>query len=114
MEKFHVSMPLDLRNEIERRGPRSTVIARDLERYYALLQRGAKELLVLTEDDRLMIKDATVSTAFEPWSIPHIGAAVEDAYPEAAELHAKIAALSSTAKHALVDWLEQAAAKNQA
>lgn len=105
--KFHVSMPDDLQLEIARRGPRSTVISRDLERYYALLKRGARALAALSDDDRLMIRNATISTAFEPWSILHIGAAIEDAYPEARELHGKIAALSDTAKYALVDWLEQ-------
>jgi hypothetical protein len=108
MGKFHVSMPDDLQSEVERRGPRSTIIARDLERYYALLRRGAKELDALSADDRLLIRDAAISTAFEPWSILHIGAAVADAYPDATALHATIAGLSDVAKYALVDWLEVA------
>lgn len=106
MEKFHVSMPLDLKQEIERRGQRSTVIARDLERYYALLKRGERELTGLSDGDRLMIRDATISTTFEPWSILLVGAAVEDASPAATALHTKIATLSDIAKYALVDWLE--------
>lgn len=107
MSKFHVSMPDALQDAIERRGPRSTIIARDLERYYALIKRGERELASLSDDDCLLIRAATISTEFEPWSILHIGAAVEDAHPTARELHAKLASLSDVAKYALVDWLER-------
>ena len=108
MGKVHVSLPDDLQATIEQHGPRSTIISRDLERYYALIKRSAKELDSLTQDDRAKIRNATISTAFEPWSILHVGMAVADAYPDATALHATIANLSDAAKYALVDWIEKA------
>ena len=107
MAKFHVSMPDALRDDLAARGPISTMITRDLERYHALLGRVGRELHGITDDEWLMLRDATIGTTFEPWSIPHVAAAVQDAYPAASELHAKLSQLSDAARFALVDRLER-------
>lgn len=113
MAKFHIAMPNDLQQQVERRGPRSTIITRDLERYYWLIDRGRRQLTTLTDAEWTALRAATISTAWEPWSIPHVIDAIADADEivaydvDRAALLTKLQQLDIIGRFALVDQLEQ-------
>lgn len=97
---------------------RSTVIERDLARYYALLvaQRESVWGRFAPQEQRALM-DALGNTAWEPWSIPHLALNVEEALRDGLaarfgingeDLLHQVRVLDPLACLALVDAVEQA------
>lgn len=80
VKKLSISFdPLTLDQVDAREGGRSTVIGRDLERYYAGLDRARAELRQkLSGEEVALIIDLFNATAWEPQSISYIWHEVED------------------------------------
>ena len=122
--KFSVSMPVAVKRQVESRvtkavlaEDRSSVLSRDLNRYYAgLLKQGLKTLrnAHLSPDERACIAVLLGSTVFEPDYIPLLAASLEDAAYEMRSfgvdpdaLIAKVRQLDVVALYALVDLIER-------
>lgn len=84
-KKYGISMSAEVANQIETRiehdGDRSPTIARQLERYFSLLERARRELrAILTEQEMSLIVDALNGTAFmDTFSLYFVNHEVSDA-----------------------------------
>lgn len=124
-EKFSVSMLSSIKHQVERRvtktalaEDRSSVLTRDLNRYYGgLLKQGLKTLrnANFSPEERACLGTLFMSTAFmEPDHIPLLVASLEDTTDEIRffgvdpdVLLAKVRALDIAALYALVDLIER-------
>lgn len=119
VKKFSISLHPRVVAEVARRGDeRSTVVNRNLERYFFLLDRGRRELSgVLSDMEMGMVLDVLNGTGFfEPFSIQILEAdiadSLEDGYAEkwnvdGPALVEKIKGLDLWHTMALVDAVER-------
>ena len=123
--KFSVSMPSSVKHQVERRvtktalaADRSSVLSRDLDRYYGgLLKQGLRTLrnASFSPEERACVGTLFSSTAFmEPDHIPLLVFSLENAQVEMrafgvdpAALLAKMRTLDLAALYALVDLIER-------
>jgi len=78
VEKISISIPSDMKKEIEARGPRSTVIGRDLGRLYTLYRRALAQIK-FTVDEGCLIVDVLNGLLVDTNSPHLLWAEIEDA-----------------------------------
>lgn len=114
--KFSITLFASTIAGIDARGDnRSETIGRDLERYYAALERARKSIN-LTPGECGLILDVCNGTIFEPWSLPALAVSVEysanDGYGEkwgcgVGELAEKLRQMSYIENAAIIDAAER-------
>jgi hypothetical protein len=77
-ERISVTLTPDVLKELDARGPRSTVINRDLDRLYALYRRALAQVR-LTTKETMLIADALNGILMDVTSVPLLWAQVQDA-----------------------------------
>ena len=110
--------PDEIVAQLEARGEKSGVNRDSLDRYFALLDIGRAALRDrFTEGEIALILNASNGTRYQPWSIPHMGAGIEDAVHldhldekwsvNGPALISKLRALTTAERFALVNAAER-------